>query len=191
MHVSDGVLSPWVAGAGLLASAALVGFGLRGVEAEDLPRMGVVGAFLFVASLLRVPVGPSSVHLSLYSLGALLLGARVFPVALVVLALQALLLQFGGLLSLGSNVLDLALPAYLAGRLFKALGPRGRATRSILGFACGFFSVLGSASMVGLSLYLSNPLLAGSSRVLVAIHLPVAALEGLVLALLLSFKGEV
>lgn len=141
-----------------MASSALVGLGLRGVEAEDLPRMGVVGAFLFAVSSVRVPVGPSSVHLNMYGLGALPLGSRVFPLALVVLALQAVLLQFGGLLSLGSSVLTCPfLPTWRQG----SSGPwglRGRAARSALGFLCGSLSVLGSASMVGAFLHLSDPL---------------------------------
>ena len=98
MHISEGVLSPPVLVAGAALTAAGVAMGLRKMDNEKIPRVAVLTAAFFVASLIRVPLGPSSVHLILNGLLGLVLGWAAFPAILVGLALQAILFQFGGLI---------------------------------------------------------------------------------------------
>ncbi|HZY88254.1 MAG TPA: energy-coupling factor ABC transporter permease, partial [Gemmataceae bacterium] len=76
VHISDGVLTwPWWAGgfavAGLLALLAS-----WRVRDEEIPRIAVLTAAFFVASLIHVRVGPTSVHLLLNGLVGVVLGRR-------------------------------------------------------------------------------------------------------------------
>ena len=97
MHISEGVLSPPVLVTGAVLTAAGVALGLRKMENEKIPLVAVLTSAFFVASLIRVPVGPSAVHLVLNGLLGLILGWAAVPAILVGVALQALLFQFGGL----------------------------------------------------------------------------------------------
>lgn len=103
MHISEGILSLPVIAGGWALGAAGVAVGLKKTPAEDVPKTALLSAALFLASLVHVPVGPSSIHLTLLGLASYLLGWSALPALFVALLLQGLLFQFGGLLSLGVN----------------------------------------------------------------------------------------
>ncbi|WP_343560842.1 cobalt transporter CbiM [Kiloniella sp. b19] len=111
MHIVDGALSnPVLIGGAVLAAGGLA-VGLRQVTPENLPRVGVLSAVFFVASLIHVPLGFSSVHLILNGLLGVVLGWAAFPALFVALVLQAVFFGFGGLTVLGVNALNIAAPA--------------------------------------------------------------------------------
>ena len=108
MHIADGILTaPVVAATAVLATVG-VAVGVRKVDADDVPRVGILAALFFVGSLIHVPVGVASAHLLLNGLAGLLLGWSAFPALAVALLLQTVLFHFGGFVSLGANVLDQA-----------------------------------------------------------------------------------
>jgi len=74
MHISDGVLPLTVTIGGYVASAGLAAWSARRTSSEDLPKVAVVTAAFFVASLIHVPLGPTSVHLLIPGLTGALLG---------------------------------------------------------------------------------------------------------------------
>jgi len=115
MHISDGVLSPSVLAAGYVAAGGLAVLGCSRMKDSDYPRVGIMTAAFFVASLLHVPVPPTSVHLTLGSLVGISLGVRCFPAIMIALFLQAVLLRHGGITTLGVNTVMMAVPGYLAG----------------------------------------------------------------------------
>jgi cobalt/nickel transport system permease protein len=121
VHISDGVLAaPWWLGgfavAGLLALAAA-----WRIREEEVPKIALLTAAFFVASLLHLRVGPTSVHLLLNGLVGVVLGWRAGLAILVGLALQVALLGHGGFTTIGINSVILVLPALLAWQLFGAL----------------------------------------------------------------------
>lgn len=187
MHLSEGVLTlPVLAGCWALAAAGTA-IGLKRLPDEKLPLAAVLGALFFVASTLHLPVGLGSVHLVLNGLVGLLLGWAVFPVLLVALALQALLLGFGGLAVLGANVLLMAGPGLLAHLLLRRWLGRGGARGAT---ACGAFSAvigIGGAALLAMALLL----LAGGrsferlALLIGAAHLPVLLAEAVIGALAL------
>lgn len=126
MHISGGVLHPAVLGAGFVAAGSLTAWGLRKIEDSDYPRVGIMTAGFFVASLIHIRVPPTSVHLTLNSLVGVALGARCFPAIMVALFLQAALLGHGGLSVVGVNAVIMAVPGFLAGMLMR----RGLRARS-------------------------------------------------------------
>jgi len=192
MHISEGVLSPPVLVAGAALTAAGVAMGLKKMDNETIPRVAVLTAAFFVASLIRVPIGPSAVHLVLNGLLGLVLGWAAFPAILVGLALQALLFQFGGLTTLGVNTFIMATPAifcyYLFGRLITAKNP---GVASALAFACGFSAILLSSLFLATCLIFTGESFVQAAKVLVLAHLPVMFLEGLIVALCLAFLMKV
>jgi cobalt/nickel transport system permease protein len=193
MHISEGVLSPGVLIAGAGLTAAGVAVGLRKLNHEEIPSMGILSAAFFVASLVHVPIGPSSVHLILNGLLGLMLGWKAFPAILVGLALQGLLFQFGGITTLGVNTLNMALPAVICYYLFGwglRIGTR-QLVFTVTAFACGFCAVLVSGVLVGFSLYFTGEAFLPAAKVVVAAHLPVMVIEGVLTAACVHFLRRV
>ena len=63
----------------------------------NLPKVAVVTSSFFVASLVHLPLGPTSVHLLLPGIVGALLGPAAFLSITIGLFLQSILFQFGGL----------------------------------------------------------------------------------------------
>jgi len=141
MHISDGVLHPATLGVGFAAAGALAAWGLRKIEDSDYPRVGIMTAGFFVASLIHIKVPPTSVHLTLNSLVGIALGAKCFPAIMVALFLQAALLGHGGLSVVGVNTVMMAVPGFFAGMLMR----RGLRTGSP-----GLFPYAGMTLLLGL-----------------------------------------
>lgn len=193
MHISEGILSPGILITGAVITAAGVAIGMKNVDYDKIPSMGIMSAAFFVASLIHVPIGPSSVHLILNGLIGLILGWKAFPAILVALALQALLFQFGGITTLGVNTLNMALPAVICYYMFK-WGVRtnsGRHLFIIAAFASGFCSVLLSGLLVGLSLYFTGKPFLPVAKLVVIAHIPVMLIEGILTAICALFLKKV
>jgi cobalt/nickel transport system permease protein len=193
MHISEGILHPGILAGTAAATAVFVAFGLRQIDDKDIPAMGIVSAAFFVASLVHVPSGPVSVHLVLNGLLGILLGIRAVPSILIALFLQALMFQFGGLTTLGANTLTMALPAVICGTVLgRASGPGSPVkTVAVAGFLAGFLSVLLSGLMVGAILYLNGAEFVPAARVIMAAHLPVMVIEGILTSSCLVFIRKV
>lgn len=180
MHISEGVLSPTILVAGAALTTAGVAVGLKKLDTEEIPSMGILSAAFFVASLVHVPVGPASAHLVLNGLLGVILGWKAFPAILVGLALQALLFQYGGLTGLGVNTFNMALPAVISYYLF-GWGVRIGAKPFIFAsaaFAAGACAILISGVLVGFSLYLTGEAFLPAAKLVVLAHIPVMLIEG-------------
>lgn len=193
MHVSDGILSAPVLVAGAAAAAAGLAVGLRKLDYRQVPRVAVLTSAFFVASLIHVPVGPTSAHLVLNGLVGLILGWVAFPAILIGLALQAVLFGHGGLTALGVNTFVMAAPAVVCGMLF---GRCGRAKHDATAFACGFgaaaVATAMSAGIVGLVLTATGG--EDFDNVVKAVwiaHIPVAVIEGGITGVAVAFLRKV
>ena len=83
MHISEGVLSAPVLLSGAALTAAGTAIGLKNLDYDHIAQVGILSATFFVASLIHVPIGPSSVHLLINGIVGLLLGWAAFPAILV------------------------------------------------------------------------------------------------------------
>lgn len=119
MHISEGVLSVPVLVAGYGLTVAGTGIGLAKLDADRVMTAALLGAGFFVASLIHVPVGPSSMHLIFTGLLGLMLGWAAFPAVLAGLCLQAVLFQYGSITTLGVNTFNMAAPAVMCGLLLR------------------------------------------------------------------------
>lgn len=120
-HISDAFLTPaWTVG-GFLAAGVLALVGAWRIREEEIAQTAVLTAAFFVASLIHVRVGPTSVHLLLNGLLGVILGRRALLAVPVGLFLQAVLLQHGGYTTLGINSCIMGIPALAAWQLFGVL----------------------------------------------------------------------
>ena len=134
MHVADGILPVTGCVAAHLASAGWLYRSCRDTDLADASRMGLASAAAFVVSTVQFPVLGLPAHLGLYGLLGMLLGRRAFPVVYACLLLQSLLLQHGGLLSLGVNALNMGLGAWAGWWVWRAVPARAAARAAAAGF---------------------------------------------------------
>jgi cobalt/nickel transport system permease protein len=163
--------------------------GLRRMDYDRIMGVAILSAAFFVASLVHVPVGPSSAHLILNGLLGLVLGWAAFPSILVALLLQAVLFQYGGLTVLGLNTFTMAAPAVLCYYLFRPLLRNGKA--AVGAFLVGFCSVLLSALFAASALALSGEAFVPLAAGLVAAHIPIMVVEGFITMFAYSFLARV
>lgn len=191
-HIPDGVLSASVLIGGALVSAGLLTQALRRLDYERLPQAAVLAAAFFVSSLISIPIGPSSVHLLLNGLMGLLLGWTAVPALLVALVLQAAFFGFGGVLVLGVNTMNMAVPALVCALALAPLARRVAPRRLFwVGATAGALGVLLTAVLVALSLGLSGEPFVPAARVLAIAYLPLAAVEALITGTVVAFLQRV
>jgi cobalt/nickel transport system permease protein len=162
------------------------------MDYERLPQVAVLSSAFFVASFIHVPLGPAAVHLVLNGLCGLLLGWLAFPAILVGLTLQALLFQFGGLTTLGVNTFNLAFPgvlvAYACGRGIRS---PSRVVRGLAEFTAGAGAILLSGLLVAFSLVATGESFNAAARLIVAAHVPVMVIEGILTVFVVEFVKRV
>ncbi len=162
------------------------------MKTEDIPRISLMTSAFFIASLIHIPIGPTSVHLILNGLVGIILGPLAFVAILVGLILQALLFKHGGITTIGANAVMMGLPAIAAYYLF--------CLRKLFNFpaSVGIFGALSGAAAVSLGVVILALLLVttGSEFIVVAklaavAHLPVMVIEGLIAAFVVTFLKKV
>lgn len=188
MHLVDGLVAAPVLATASAVAVGGIAVGLKRLEPDHLPQAALASGVFFIASLIHVPVGPSSVHLLMGGLAGLILGWAAFPALTVALALQALFFGYGGLTTLGVNVSLMAVPAVAFGLLGRGLLRRhGSRLAAPVGAAVGALAILGGAVLTAVVLGLSGDAFRPLAQALVLAHLPVAAIEAVVTATVVSF----
>jgi cobalt/nickel transport system permease protein len=191
MHISEGILSGPVLISGGALAAAGTAIGLKKLDYDRIAQAAILSAAFFVASLIHVPIGPANAHLILNGLVGLLLGWAAFPAILVALVLQAMLFQFGGITALGVNTIIMALPAVICYLVFSRFLHKRNLVALSAAFACGFLSVLFGAVILGLSLIFTEENFFEVSVIVIAGHIPVMIIEGVITAVCVSFLKKV
>lgn len=192
MHIADGIISGPVLVTGAILAAGGVAWGLRAVRVDQTPRVAMVAAVIFTASLIHVPVGPASTHLILNGLAGILLGWAVFPALAVALWMQAMMFQFGGLTVLGINILVVAVPALFAHYMFQYLHRPGRGSRMTfaVGATLGGFAVAFSILLQSTALALSGSAFVNLALILALAHIPVVIVDGFITGTVLVFLSR-
>jgi cobalt/nickel transport system permease protein len=161
--------------------------GLKKTPVEKLPKTALVSAALFLASLVHVPLGPSSIHLTLLGIAGIMLGWSAIPALFIALFLQGLLFQFGGLLSLGVNTAAMGSAALAGGFVFRVMPEKLRLLGS---FAGGFTAVILGTAVVTASLSFSDNNLRATAALLFAANLPLAVVEGVMSLFIVAFLSK-
>jgi cobalt/nickel transport system permease protein len=191
MHISDGVLPTSVALGGFAASLAITVWSARKTNPEDFPRIAVVTSGFFVASLIHVPIGPTSVHLLIPGLVGILLGTGAFISIGLGIILQSLLFQFGGITAIGANAFMMGVPALIAGWAFRLLKGRTLVRHVLAGAVSGALGVIVAVIILAALLLTGGEDFLGVAKVAMYAHLPVIVIEAAVSAFAVSFLYKV
>ena len=181
MHIADGIIAAEIAVAADAAAVGALYFFSKRTASEEIPKMGIMAAALFVASLIHFPLAGTSVHLGLFGLAGILLGWRSVPVVFIALLFQSLLFQHGGLLSLGINVLNMSAGAAAAYIIWR-MRPVPEIARA---FLAGFAGIIIPALLMAAEFELS-----GYGRgiyYLMSVYAAVAAVEGILTVVIVGF----
>jgi cobalt/nickel transport system permease protein len=167
--------------------AAALAIGLKKTPVEQVPRTALLSSVLFLSSLVHVPVGPSSVHLTMLGLAGFLLGFSALPALFAALLLQGLLFQFGGLLSLGVNTAIMGSAALSGFAARRVVPPKYRLAGA---FLAGFTAVISGALLVLLALALSSSELKTTGALIMAANIPLALVEGVLTLCIVLFLAR-
>ena len=119
MHISDGIISVEVAITTGVVATLFCAYALKKLSNEKIALVAALSALFFVTSFIHIPFGPTQIHLMLLGFIGIFLGNLAFLSISIALILQALLLGFGGLTSLGANIIIMAMPAFMVYLIFK------------------------------------------------------------------------
>ena len=191
MHISDGVLPISVTVGSYVAGAAMVAWSARRTHSDELPKLAVMTAAFFVASLVHVPIGPTSVHLIIPGLTGALLGPSAFLSIGLGLLLQCLLFQFGGLTALGANALMMGLPALACGWFFQRYKGQTQLRQAVVGGLAGAFGTVLAALILAILLVTGGEDFFGVAKIALLAHVPVIIIEGVVTAFAIGFLARV
>ena len=180
MHIVDGALSTDVVIGGAVLAVAGLGLGLKKLDVDRIPAAGVLSATFFIASLIHVPIGPSSVHLILNGMAGLILGWAAFPALFIGLLLQAVFFGYGGITVLGVNTVAIALPAVLVSYVCRyGLAQPSAKLAAAWGVFGGTLAIALTTLFVAAALMLSGEEFLAAAKLVFFAHLPVMAIEGL------------
>tara|TARA_R110001592_G_scaffold235701_8_gene493823 strand:+ start:5189 stop:5797 length:609 start_codon:yes stop_codon:yes gene_type:complete len=181
MHIVDGALSAPVLISGAVLAVVGVFIGLKKMDYDHLPLVGVLASVFFIASYIHLPLGFSSVHLIMNGLLGILLGWVAFPALLVALLLQVIFFGFGGLLVLGVNTLNIALPAVIIYYLcYQGIRHKSAKVAAIWGAIGGVGAIIITSIMVAFSLALSGESFVLAAKAVLPAHIPIMIVEGFV-----------
>lgn len=164
MHIMEGFLPPLWAAIWFAVALPFWAMGFRQIgrlvreKPESRLLLGLVGAFTFVLSALKIPsVTGSSSHPTGTGLGAILFGPFVMSVVgAIVLLFQALLLAHGGLTTLGANTVSMAIAGPLvAYGIWRGL--RGRLSEGWVVFLAAALADLTTYVVTSVQLALAYP----------------------------------
>ena len=205
MHIPDGFLPPQVCLAGYALTGGLTWYSLQQIKRDrhtqaNIPKASLLTAAFFVASLVSIPIPPTSVHLIFNGLMGAVLGFYAFPAILIGLFFQAVMFNHGGMSTLGINAIIIGAPAIAGYYLFRQrehLRGKKQILTKILSFAAGAGALLISASMFAVLLitFISPDMDVNAERTAILLSLSgyglQAIVEGLFSVMLISFLEQV
>ena len=192
MHISDGILNAPILAAGFAGTVVIAAVTLRNMDLEEIPKISVITAVFFVASLIKVPIGPTSIHLILVGLVGVVLGWRAFPAVLLGLILQALLFGHGGVTVIGINALMLGGGA-LAGAFVwqQRFRFKIKKTEVVFGAIAGATGVAVSGLILAGALMTAGDAFIGTAYYILAVHVPIILIEAAVVGIAAGFLHKV
>ncbi len=187
MHISEGILPAWSLGAGALLSMPGLYIGFKCLTPKKMPETALLTSGFFVASLIHIPIGPTSAHLLLNGLLGIILGPRAMPAIMIALTLQAILFQFGGITTLGVNTFTMGYPALLCYICCHGIIKRRHPLAApIVGGLCAGLTVLLSGVLTALFLATAGEGFYLAAKLLISAHMPISVVEALITGVVIS-----
>ncbi len=191
MHIADGVLPTPVTIGSYLATTLVVGLSLKRLRQEDYPKVALMSSSFFIASLIHVPLGPTSVHLLLPGIVGVILGRLSFIAITLGTVLQCFLFQFGGITAIGANCLMMGIPALFAGWIFGYFSKKSYIYAVAGGGIAGGVGVISAALILAGFLFLSGENFFNIAKLALVAHVPIVIIESVISAFMVGFLYKV
>ncbi len=205
MHVPDGILPPSVCISGYAIAGGITWYCLKKINKQTdrtakIPQSSLLTAAFFVASLIHIPVPPTSIHLILNGLIGAMLGYYSFLAISIGLFFQAVMFGHGGLSTLGINAIIMGVPALFAGYLFRIsylFKIKTKIIQNIFAFAIGFGAISMSAAiftvvvLTNISPDLNSQIERSAIFISLGVYTIQAAIEGTITVAIVSFLARV
>jgi cobalt/nickel transport system permease protein len=201
MHIPDGFLDTktWV---GLSAvSAGMLGLAVRKTRhvmgEKQIPLLGVLAAFIFAAQMVNFPVaGGTSGHFMGGVLAAVILGPLSGVMIMsVVLIIQCLVFQDGGVTALGANIFNMGIVGSVVGYyIYRGVSMVRRSSKfsSFAAFVAAWLSIMLAASACAVELALSGTVpIKVALPAMAGVHALFGIGEGIITVLVLNFISRV
>lgn len=185
MHISEGVLSIEVATIGWALTTPALIYGVKNLRDEQIIKVSIITALFFVISLIHIPIGASNIHLMLIGVIGVILGFYSFIAITLALLIQALLLGYGGLTSLGANSFNISMGAISGYFIFKYF--KDKINSTILYFLIGSISTLVTLILLSITLFFSSENFLTALKVLFIANIPLIIIEGVVTIFIFNF----
>ncbi|CAM3962045.1 cobalt transporter CbiM [Arcobacter cloacae] len=190
MHISDGVLSLETTIIVSAVSALALFKAIKELKNEDISLTAVASAMFFIASFIHIPFGVTQIHLILLGVIGILISWSSFVAIFVALLLQALLLGYGGISSLGVNLFIMAAPAVIIYYLYN-LQIVKNLNEKIKFFLVGFLGTFFATLFLTLILYFSKEEFNYAAFSIFSVNIITMIIEGIVSMFLLLFIKKV
>jgi len=196
VHISDGVLGPWLWESGWVITAVILAYALSKMKTDDVPKLSVITAAVFVASLIHMQVGPTSVHFILNGFAGVMLGILAFPCIFVALVLQCFLFGHGGVTTIGINTVNMGVPALIAYLIFKTgtkldIRPETKNKVTLFGAIAGGLGVAIALLFLATELITTGEQFYETTVLVVTAHIPIIAIEAIFTGVLAGFIATV
>jgi cobalt/nickel transport system permease protein len=192
LHIADGIIPPLISIGSLATTGGITALLSIKLKKEEIPKLALTTAVLFVSSLFHIPIGPSSIHPVLGGIAALILGPKVFISILVALFFQAVMFSHGGILSIGVNALSIGGGALIVSILSIPITKylKNDVIKIIYYFLVGFFSIFLSSVFVSLFLLSAGTSFRESIKIIIVSHLILAVIEGILTVIVIQFLNK-
>ncbi len=190
MHISDGVLSLQATVVVSAISVIALAKAIKELKNDDISITAVASAMFFIASFIHIPFGVTQIHLILLGVIGILISWSSFVAIFVALLLQALLLGYGGIASLGVNLFIMAMPAVIIYYLYNMSFVKNLNDKMkffLVGFLGTFFATL----FLTLILYFSKEEYNYVAYSVFGVNIITMVIEGIVSMFLLLFIKKV
>jgi len=192
MHISEGILSAPTLTVGFAGTAILAAATMRNLDMEEVPKISVITAVFFITSLIKVPLGPASIHLILNGLVAVVLGWRAFPAIMLGIILQAIIFGHGGVTVIGINSLMLGgggLISYLVWQQRHYFNFKKR--DFVFGALAGAIGTISSGIVLAIALVTTGEAFKAIAYTVLAAHVPIMLIEAAVVGACAEFLQKV
>lgn len=190
MHISDGVLSLEATVVVSAISVIALAKAIKELKNDDISITAVASAMFFIASFIHIPFGVTQIHLILLGVIGILISWSSFVAIFVALLLQALLLGYGGIASLGVNLFIMAMPAVLVYHLYNNSFVKNFNDK-IKFFLVGFLGTFFATLFLTLILYFSKDEYNYVAFSIFSVNIVTMIIEGIVSMFLLLFIKKV
>jgi cobalt/nickel transport system permease protein len=190
MHISDGVLSLEATVVVSAISVIALAKAIKELKNDDISITAVASAMFFIASFIHIPFGVTQIHLILLGVIGILISWSSFVAIFVALLLQALLLGYGGIASLGVNLFIMAMPAVVVYYLYNTSFVKNLNDK-IKFFFVGFLGTFFATLFLTLILYFSKEEYNYVAYSIFGVNIITMVIEGIVSMFLLLFIKKV